>query len=214
MKKTLEILSWLALCILLGIAVLVISFQISMKPDKGKEEEIRAQAEQYLDKNFNQEFEIYDTLYDNLGNFEFDYAAKVRNKKNQTEFLVYMDDETKEMVDTYVADHWADELEGDIQYYINQNFGENADYYVYFPDEIGMERGIDPINPGSYKDHKVSSTIRITLPRKKREGDHTLFNEFVSFLESNLKLQQGTVNVGYVAENGEILEEDEWSKEY
>lgn len=185
-----------------------------MKPDKGKEEEVRAQAEQYLGKNFNEDFEIYDTLFDNMGNFEFEYAAKVRNKVNQTEFLVYMDNETNEMVDTYIADNWADELEGEIQAYINQNFGEKANYYVYFPDEIGMERGLDPINPGSYKDHNVASTIRITLPRKKNDGDNTLFNEFVTYLESNIKLQEGTVIVGYVAENGEILEEEEWSKEF
>ena len=89
--------------ILIGIGIIVVVFQLEMKPDKDKEKEVRIQAEQYLEDNFNDNFEIYDTLYDNMGNFGFEYAAKVRDKKTNIEFLAYYDDETKQMVDTYIA---------------------------------------------------------------------------------------------------------------
>ena len=74
--------------------------------------------------------------------------------------------------------------------------------------------GIDWTDPRSYKDFKVAPTIRITLPRKKSDEDERLFDEFISFLKSEDRLQQGTFIVGYVAENGEILEDNEWSKEF
>ncbi|WP_066051681.1 hypothetical protein [Robertmurraya korlensis] len=214
MKKIFKIILGILGLVLVGIAVLAISFNISMKPDKEKEREIRALAEQYLEENFNDNFEIYDTLFDNMGNFEFEYAAKGRDKGNQTEFLVYRDSETNEMIDTYVADKWADDLEKEIRSYITDRLGEKADYYVFFPDEIGNELGIDPNKVESYKDYDVAATIRITLPREKNKNDDTLFNEFVTYIVNYEKLQQGTVTVGYIAENGVILEEEEWSKDF
>ncbi len=200
--------------IILGIAILVFSFVQGMKPDKDKEEEVKVQAEQYLKDNFNSSFEIYDTLYDNMGNFEFEYAAKVRNMKTNTQFLVYYDDETKQMVDTYIADKWADDLKTEIRPFIKENFGETTDFFVFFINEnIGQELGIDPVNPRSYKEFDVAPTIRITVPRKRSDGDEKFLNEFISFLKSEDKLQHGSVIMEYIAENGVILD-DEWGKEF
>ena len=149
-----------------------------------------------------------------MGNFNFEYAAKARDKRSNTQFLVYYDEGTEQMVDTYIADKWADDLENEIRHYIKENFGETTDFHVYYEDKIGKELGIDSTNLESYKDFNVAPTIRITIPRKKSGEDEKLFNEFISFLNSEDKLQQGTVIVGYVAENGEILEDDEWSREF
>ncbi len=47
------------------------------------------------------EFEIYDVLYDNMGNYTlFDYAAKVRNLNTGEEFLVYYNEQAGQMEDT------------------------------------------------------------------------------------------------------------------
>lgn len=200
--------------IILAIAILVFSFVQGMKPDKEEEEKVKIQAEEYLEDKFNDNFEIYDTLYDNMGNFNFEYAAKARDKRSNLQFLVYYDEGTEQMVDTYIADKWADDLENEIRPYIKENFGEATDFHVYYDDKIGKELGIDASNLESYKDFNVAPTIRITIPRKKSGEDEELFNEFISFLKSEDKLQQGTVIVGYVAENGEILEDDEWSREF
>ncbi|WP_234417238.1 MULTISPECIES: alkaline shock response membrane anchor protein AmaP [unclassified Lysinibacillus] len=69
MKIFLKIMLSILGVILLGIGGIVVAFLLEMKPDKDKEEEVRIQAEQYLEDNFNDNFEIYDTLYDNMGNF-------------------------------------------------------------------------------------------------------------------------------------------------
>lgn len=199
--------------IILGIAILVFSFVQSMKPDKDKEEEVKVQAEQYLKDNFNHNFEVYDALYDNMGNFGFEYAAKVRDKITETQFLIYHDDGTNQMVDTYIAKKWAKDLESEIKPFIEESLKETTDVHVYFDDKIGLELGIDPINPKSYKDFDVTPTVRITVPRKKSDEDEKVLNKLISFLKSESKLQHGSVIMEYIAENGVILD-DEWGKSF
>ncbi|MGE7908079.1 hypothetical protein [Lysinibacillus xylanilyticus] len=214
MNKYLKITLGILGVILLGIGILVVAFILEMKPDKDKEEEVRIQSEQYLEDNFNDNFEIYDTLYDNMGNFEFEYAAKVRDKKTNTEFLVYYDDETKQMEDTYIADKWANDLESEIRPFIKENFGETTDFFVFFTnDNIGQELGIAPLNPKSYKEFDVAPIIRITVTRKKSENDEKIINEFIAFLKSEDKLQHGSFAMSYIDEKGVILD-DEWNKNF
>ena len=213
MNKYLKIILGVVGVILLGIGLLVVAFVLDMKPNKDEEEKIKFQAKQYLEDEFNDNFEIYDTLYDNMGNFGFEYAAKVRDKKTNTQFLVYYNDETEQMVDTYIADKWAKDLENEIQSFIKENLEETTNVHVYFDDEIGNELGIDPVNPRSYKEFDVTPTIRITVPRTRSDGDEKILNEFISFLKSEDKLQHGSVIMEYIAENGVILD-DEWGKEF
>lgn len=214
MNKYLKISLGILGVVLVGIGILVVAFILEMKPDKDKEEEIRNQAEQYLEEIFNDNFEIYDTLYDNMGNFEFEYAAKVRDKKTNTEFLVYYDDETKQMVDTYIADKWANDLKSEIRPFIKENFGETSDFFVFFTnDTIGQELSIDPLNPKSYKEFDVAPIIRITVTRKKSEDDEKILNEFIAFLKSEDKLQHGSIAMSYIDEKGVILD-DEWNKDF
>ncbi|MBD7908132.1 hypothetical protein [Sporosarcina gallistercoris] len=199
--------------IIFGIAVLVFSFIQSMKPDKDKEEEVKVQAEKYLKDNFNSNFVIYDTLFDNMGNFGFEYAAKVRDTVTETQFLVYYDDEKNHMVDTYIAEKWAKDLEKEISLFIEENLEDSTDLYVFFDDKIGNEFGIDPNNPRNYKDFDVEPTIRIRVPRKKSDEDEKIINEFVTLLKSEAELQHGSVVMEYIAENGVILD-DEWWKDF
>ena len=197
-----------------GIGLLIVSFLLGMTPDKDKEEQVRIQAEQYLEEHFNENFEVYDTLYDNMGNFEFEYAAKVREKKTNTQFFVYYDDEANQMVDTYIADKWTNDIKTEIGPFIKENLKETTDFHVFFNNEtIGNELGIDPLNPKSYTEFDVAPTIRITVPRKKSDEDEKFVNEFISFLQSEGKLQSGSVIIEYIAEDGPILD-DEWSKEF
>ncbi|MBS4215000.1 hypothetical protein [Neobacillus rhizophilus] len=214
MNKFLKITIGVLSVILLVIGLLLVVFLLEMKPDKDKEEKIKIQAEQYLEDKFNDNFEIYDTLYDNMGNFGFDYAAKVRDKKSNTEFLVYYDNEAEQMVDTYIADKWTGELETEIGPFIKENFGKTTVIHVFFSnDRIGQELGIDPVNPRSYKEFVVEPAIRITVPRKRTDLDEKTLNELISFLKSEAKLQHGSVIIEYIAENGVILD-DEWGKEF
>ncbi|MFJ8067144.1 hypothetical protein ACIQYS_21445 [Psychrobacillus sp. NPDC096426] len=214
MNKFLKITLGVLGVILLVIGFLVVVFILEMKPDKEEEEKIKIQAEQYLEDEFNDNFEIYDTLYDNMGNFYFEYAAMAREKRSNTQFFVYYDEGTKQMVDTYIADKWEEDLENEIRPFIKGNFGETTNFFVSIINKkIGQELGIDPLNPRSYKEFNVTPTIRITVIRKRSDGDEKIVDEFISFLKSEDKLQHGSVIMGYIAENGVILD-DEWGKEF
>ncbi|MDQ0216783.1 hypothetical protein J2S13_003269 [Oikeobacillus pervagus] len=182
MKKFIKISLIVLGIIVIGLVLLIFSFIQGMKPDKKKEEKVRVQAEQYLKDNFDNNFEIFDTLYDNMGNFEFEYAAKVMDNKTKTQFLVYYDSETNQMMDTYIAKRWAKDLENEIRPFIRENLGKKSELYVFFDDKVGKELGIDPVNPKSYKEFHVSPTIRITVPRKRSEGDEIVLNEFIKFI--------------------------------
>ncbi|WP_227522043.1 hypothetical protein [Bacillus solitudinis] len=196
------------------IAVLVLIFITEMTPNSGKEETIKNEASQYLNDNFNDSFEVFDALYDNMGNFEFEYAAKARNANNGVDFLIYHDSETEQLVDTYTADKWGNDLENAIRPYLVANLLEMDDYHAFFDDEIGQTLGIDPTKPGSYIEHSVSPTIRITVSREKSNQDDEQFNAFISYLKTEKILEQGTVIVAYIEKNGAIIDQEEWNKEF
>jgi len=70
----------------------VVYFLAGTLPDKDQEDLVKKQAAEYLKTNPDYKdgnYEIYGTLYDNMGNFGIDgYAAKVRNKDTGVEFPV------------------------------------------------------------------------------------------------------------------------------
>ncbi len=80
-------------------------------------------------------------------------------------------------------------------------------------DEIGASLTIDPLNVGSSKDYNLEPTVRLNLPRKRIVDDEEHFTEFISYLKDEGILQNGQLIVSYVAETGEILEDEEWSRE-
>ncbi|MFE4706060.1 hypothetical protein [Peribacillus simplex] len=89
-KKILLILLGIFSIIVAGVVILVFSFTQSMKADPAEEKKVRDQAERYLGKTFDDGTEIYDVLYDNMGNRGyFEYAAKVKHEKYDTQFLVF-----------------------------------------------------------------------------------------------------------------------------
>ena len=211
MKKFLTIKVVTIGIILTGIATLVVTFLFEMNPTKDKEVEAIKQAEQYLEEQFNDHFEIFDPLYNNMGYFNFAYAAKVREKNTNTEFLVYFDDDTNQMLDTYIANKWENDLENEISSIIKDKFGETSEILVDFTnDTIGKELRIDPLQPKSYKDFNVAPTIQITVPRKANKEDEQSLNEVIAFLKSEKILRHGTVAMNYI-DKGIILDY-EWFK--
>jgi len=104
-KITLNVLIAIIGVITVGISLIILSFFVGMTPDKTEITKVTKQAEEYP----NEKYEIYDTLYDNMGNFpQFDYAAKVRNLDSDETFLVYYNDKTEQMEDSL---KYADEFQ-------------------------------------------------------------------------------------------------------
>jgi len=195
-------------------AILFIVYQVGMKPNHKKEREIQEEAKEYVKETFSQKIDVYGSVYDNMGNFEFDYAAKARDPKTGTDFLVYHDDATGEMVDSYVGNKWQDDAEKDIKPYVKEKLGEKADVNVFYNEEVGKRLGISPSDIPSYKTSGEKSTIRITLSRHREKDDDATFNELVTYIHNTVGVEKGTVIVGYVADNGEILDDNEWVKEF
>ncbi|MBT2647965.1 hypothetical protein J7E52_14915 [Bacillus sp. ISL-34] len=238
-KKILLTLLGVFLIILVGVMILMLSFTQSMKADPDDEKKVRDQAERYLENTFDEGTEIY-VLYDNMGNRGyFEYAAKVKHEKYGTQFLVFFNDETGEMEDTFLSDKWQDDAEKEIRPYVEKELGdvlisneigniaesedwekiqeEIGDYnqlLLVFDEGIGKELKIDPNKPASYKDYEVSPTIRITITRKKQDADEDRFTEIINALKKDSVLKHGNMIVEYISSNGVPLEDEEWSEKF
>ena len=51
----------------------------------------------------------------------------VRNKENNVEFLVYLNNRTGKMEDNYVAMKWINDLQNDLRPFITAHFGNDAE---------------------------------------------------------------------------------------
>ncbi|MFA1710553.1 hypothetical protein ACDX66_02450 [Peribacillus frigoritolerans] len=239
-KKILLTLLGVFSIILVGVVILLFSFTQSMKADPDEEKKIRVQAERYLEETFEEGTEIYDVLYDNMGNRGyFEYAAKVKHEKYRTQFLVFFNDETGEMEDTFLSDKWQDDAETEIRPYVEKELGdvliskemediaesedwekiqeEIGDYnqlLLVFDDGVGKELNIDPNKPASYKDYDISPTTRITLSRKKQDADEGRFTEMINALKKDKVLEHGYMIVEYISTKGVPLEDEEWHKKF
>lgn len=235
-KKILLTLFILFIAVLIGVFVLFYSFTQEMKADSEEEEKIRSNAKEYLTATFTNEMEIYGVLFDNMGNQgNFDYAAKVRDNQSGTEFLVYVNNETGEVEDSFIAAKWRDETELALKPYIDEKLGNvkvsremrtitksndwdeiqkklgyDNQLVVLYEDQIGKELAIDPNKPVSYKEYNVAPTIRLTIPRKKIGTDNDTFTEIINSIKSDGVLAHGTFIVEYISTEGVPLEDDEW----
>ncbi|MCT2536434.1 hypothetical protein NC661_03760 [Aquibacillus koreensis] len=208
MNNLLKVLLGIVGVVIAGVVILVIIFKIEMAPDSAKEEEIINDANQYLHDHFSEGYEVYDALYDNMGNFEFEYAAKVRNTKNGVNFLIYRLSTTGTLVDSYVAEKWTKELENNTRNYLNDHFPQMHIYHASIGRGIGKNLGIDPERAGSYKENgdSVKPHINIMVSREHSEHDEEKLNDFISYLKNEEKIEHGTVALSYMTEKGEIIE--------
>ncbi|MCU7762763.1 hypothetical protein [Priestia megaterium] len=173
-------------------------FNQSLKPDEDKEEKVKVEAKKYLKTHFTDSTVIYDTLYDNMGNFPFEYAAKVTNEKDQTNFLVYYNDEVNEMEDSYISSKWESQLNKKVLPYIIQKFEPLDELIVFYDAQVGKTYNINPNIATSYKDYNASPSITISIARKPKKEDAETFSEMVSFLKKEAELKHGTVTLNYV----------------
>ncbi|WP_251621186.1 hypothetical protein [Priestia megaterium] len=191
------------LVLIISIVIIVVVgaifiFNQSLKPDEDKEEKVKVEAKKYLKTHFTDSTVIYDTLYDNMGNFPFEYAAKVTNEKDQTNFLVYYNDELNEMEDSYVSSKWESQLEKKVRPYVTQKFNPLDELVVFYDAKVGKTYNINPDTATSYKGYNASPSITISIARKPKKEDAETFSEMVSFLKKEAELKHGTVTLNYV----------------
>ncbi|WP_235356931.1 hypothetical protein [Bacillus alveayuensis] len=149
-----------------------------------------------------------------MGNFyTFDYAAKAVNKKDNTQFLVYYNDETKLMEDTYIAEKWEKELENNIRPYIEQKLGALDEFWIEYDERTGITYNVNPNKPSSYKKYDAAPFIQISIPREPDKNDKEIFKEIVSFIQKDAGLKHGTVSMNYV-KKGVPIDDKEWRETF
>jgi hypothetical protein len=192
-----------SLILTVGILIIIIVgaifiFNQSLKPDEDKEAKVKIEAKKYLKTNFKDSTVIYDTLYDNMDNFPFEYAAKVTHEKDHINFLVYYNDEINEMEDSYISSKWEDQLDKKVRPYIKQKLEPLDDLIVFYDEQVGKKYNVDPNISSTYKDYDATPSIDISVARKPKKEDTESFNEIVTFLKKDAKLKHGIVTLNYV----------------
>jgi hypothetical protein len=214
MNKKIKIGIGVFVIIAFGIGFLAFAFLQSMRADEDEVKKVKIQAQEYIKNTFEDESVIYDTLFDNMGDYStFDYAVKAENKKDHTQFLVYYNEETKQMEDTYIAEKWEKELENHIRPYIEQKLGALDEFWVEYDKRTGTTYNVNPNKPSSYKEYDAAPFIQISIPRKLDKKDEEIFNEIISFIQKDAGLKHGTVSMNYV-KKGVPLDDKEWRKTF
>ncbi|CDQ19337.1 hypothetical protein SAMN05192559_10110 [Halobacillus karajensis] len=189
-------------CVVGLVGLIIIIFIVEMTPSTGKEEEVKEKASAYLESQFSGQMEIYDTLYDNMGNFNgFEYAAKVTNTTNGVDFLVYEQKDTGEMVDTYAVSFFEEKLNNLIIDDIKTRFSE-AEMIVssYSGTDIDSEY-VGEVALPNIQDLNVSPTISIWLNRGRKANDEKKINELIDILKSEVELPHASIKVEYQGGN-------------
>ncbi|QHT47930.1 hypothetical protein M662_16045 [Bacillus sp. SB49] len=193
------------------VGFLIVIFIVDMTPDAGKEEEVKEKAGAYLDAHFSGQMEMYDTLYDNMGNFHgFDYAAKVRNTTNGVDFTVYEDAASKEMVDTYAVNYFEDELSDLIMEDVEKRFTEIEMVMVSYADPAVTDKYIGETDLPAIQELDAAPSVSIWVNRERKPVDERSVDELLDILKNDLKLPHAQVMVQYQAEE----EEGILTKEY
>jgi hypothetical protein len=214
MKKTVKISAWIFGIALLLIVGLIIAFRIDMKGSDEELARIKIQAEGYVKEKFTKPMKVYDTLYDNMGNFQnFDYAAKVKSVNENISFFVFYNEDTKQVEDSYVASKWANALEKDLLPFVEKEWGKPDRLWVLYDERVGYEYNIDVNNTPAYHTVAAKPTIIIAVPRRKETKDNKRYEKTMAFMKNQLKLQHAHVSFEYT-KDGAILENESNFREF
>lgn len=172
-----------------GMGGLAFMFNQSMQSDPDEEAKAIQLAEPYVAERFDNAELTTEVTFDNMGNLPFEYAATAVDSVTGTEFFVYADETTGEVVDTFLASKWEDDVTYDVFY-----------------DEVAVRQlDASAANPLAYKTADVVPTILVTIHREPASGDEALVRAWMAALKESDMLRHAEVHVDYVAKNGEIL---------
>ncbi|MGP4062341.1 hypothetical protein [Halobacillus sp. H74] len=197
MKKALKWMFIILGCVIGLIGFFVIAFIVEMTPDKDEESKITAKAEEYLKTEYSNQMEVYDTLYDNMGNFGFEYAAKATNNYNHVSFLVYEDSETGEMVDDYAVSYFEEELYDAMVDDVEKRFRKAGMIVADYEQTSVARKYLGDTDLPEIQDLDVAPTLSIWMDRGKEDGDKQKMKEIIDILKKDVHLPQVKVMIHY-----------------
>lgn len=191
--------------LVVGMGGLVFVFNQSMQSDPDEEAKAIQVAEPYVAERFDNAKLTTEVTFDNMGNFPFEYAATAVDSVTGTKFFVYADETTGEVVDTFLASKWENDVTDVIEDSVMTAFGRDVTYDVFYDEVAVRELDASAANPLAYKTANVVPTILVTIHRKPASGDEALVRSWMAALQESDMLRHADVHVDYVAKNGEIL---------
>ncbi|RPF52266.1 hypothetical protein [Aquisalibacillus elongatus] len=186
--------------VVLLVGIIVYLSYLGLKQDPEKSNEVKEEARQYLEENYNTNYEINDILYDNVDVYEqFSYAAMVELPDTPYQVLVFEDSESGEYTDSYVAETWEHELETYLLEQLNEAYGKDQiqEVWLTYPKNIGQELGLGYPDVPSVKEFDVKPIIRITLDRGEEDQDEEKLDRIIENLQTDLNVDGGSINLSY-----------------
>ncbi|KGX86683.1 hypothetical protein N781_16130 [Pontibacillus halophilus JSM 076056 = DSM 19796] len=180
----------------------VILFIVEMTPSQEKEEEITRKATAYLKSHYSGQMEIYDTLFDNMGNFEFEYAAKVSNRDNGVSFLIY-ENSLGKMVDDYAVSYYEHELHNKIADDIKERFSEIEIITVSYAGTSIEGAYIGEVDLPKIQEVGATPSLMIWLDRGSEANDEDMVDELIDRLKYDIGLPHATISVEYTPNSNE-----------
>ncbi|WP_175615337.1 hypothetical protein [Piscibacillus halophilus] len=199
-NKKKALIAGIIVAVLLGAIILYLSY-LGLSPDSDRVDEVEKQANQYMEEHFQQDYEIIDTLYDNVDVYDtFSYAAIVElENDDRFKFLVFEHNETNELTDSYVAEHFEYELESVLQPLLNEAYGEDnvQELWLTYPKDAGQQLNLDHTNVTSVTEHDLKPVIRITLDRGQEDDDEEKLDQIISEIQDELNISGGHVTLSF-----------------
>ncbi|WLR46445.1 hypothetical protein LC065_12750 [Halobacillus litoralis] len=182
------------------VIAIVFLFIYEMTPDASKETKAEAMGEEYIQKHFEGKAEVYDVLYDNMGNHEFDYAAKVTHKSTGVDFLIYQARDSGKVKDTYAKSFYENQIEKDLQPFVSGMEGV-VSHLVHIPDVPVEYQGEDELP--EFKDLNLVPSVIIDLNREARDDDKETLEGLFVFMKENLEIERGSGRFVYDPSSGD-----------
>jgi len=180
----------------------------SMEPDEPEADRVVRETKSYITKHFKQA-ELEGVFYDAAGKYsDFDYAVQLQDPKTDTEFFVYIDQQTKQVTDTYLSEQWSQKLTEQIRPLVENIFGPGTAYKaVYYQDDV-QQLKLDPTSSSEYQKAKIPPFITITLQRNRLPTEEKNLTRLATAIKKKNLLRRGNLATEYISEKG-VLREDE-----
>ncbi|WP_394217695.1 hypothetical protein [Halobacillus trueperi] len=184
------------------VMAIILLFIYEMTPNASMETNAREMGEGYIQKHFDGQAEVYDVLYDNMGNHEFDYAAKVTHKKTGVSFLIYETTDSQVMKDTYASSYYENQIEKDLRPFVNDMEGA-VSHFVHISDVPAKYQREDELP--DFHDLNLVPNVIIDLERSALEDDEETMEELFVFMEEKLQIERGGGRFVYDPSSGDEM---------
>ncbi|MBX0358518.1 hypothetical protein [Halobacillus sp. Nhm2S1] len=184
------------------VVAMVLLFIYEMTPNAKMETKAREIGEDYIHKHFDGQAEVYDVLYDNMGNFEFDYAAKVTHTSTGVDFLIYETGDSRVVKDTYASSYYESQIERGLEPFV-KNMEGVVSHMVHISDVPGKYQGTDVLP--ELNDLNLVPNIIIDLERGAKADDQETMEDLFVFMKEKLQIEHGGGRFVYDPSSGDEM---------